>query len=274
MIYKKDSPYNRIRVHEEGCIRTLRLGEGSSAGKQSRIDLKDLNRHMLEYTRLVFASLLLNENPQRILIIGLGGGVIPRYMHDYFPDAEIDVVDIDPEVVETAKKFFFFKPDDTLRVHILDGRQFVQQEADSNSGRTYDLVILDAFNNEYIPLHMATREFLHYIENILHPKGVVVSNVLSDHKLFQSQIQTFQAVYGRVYLFVGRNVNNVIVVSAGPEVPDLDLKTALEHADLLQQRHNFSFSVNSVARQFRPEFRLKRSAEILTDECLLYNLNV
>ena len=74
LIYRKDSRYHRILVYEEGFVRTLRSALGSSARKQSSIHVKDLSRHLLEYTRLIFAGLLLNENPQKVLIIGLGGG--------------------------------------------------------------------------------------------------------------------------------------------------------------------------------------------------------
>lgn len=161
LIYKKDSHYNRILVYEGGFVRTLRLAVGSSARKQSSIDVKDLSRHLLEYTRLVFAGLLLNENPRKVLIIGLGGGVIPREMHGYFPDAQIDVVEIDSEVVEVAKKLFFFQPDERLRVTVSDGRVFVCEQAATRPRPAYDTIVLDAFNEQHIPSHMTTREFLY-----------------------------------------------------------------------------------------------------------------
>ena len=127
VLYQKDSPYNRIVVHEDGFIRTLRFGDGPNSGKQSRIDTRDPDILMLEYTRLVFAGLLFNDKPENTLIIGMGGGVIPRAIRKYFPDTEIDVVDIDMTVVDVAKKFFFFKTDDKLRIYISDGRSFVKE---------------------------------------------------------------------------------------------------------------------------------------------------
>jgi spermidine synthase len=265
LIYSKDSLYNRILVYEEGSVRTLRLGE-PSARKQSSIDLKYLNRHVLEYTQLTFAGLLLNKNPQKVLIIGLGGGVIPREMHGYFPEAEIDVAEIDLEVLEVAKRFFFFQPDERLRVYISDGRVFVCRQAARKPRPAYDMVILDAFNNDYIPLHMATQEFLQEMAAILDPKGVVVANVFRKNPLFDAQFQAFQAVYGRCYVFFGRHVTNAILVSPGPDVFDLEPDMALECANLLQRRHDFSFSMNTVARQFKPRFQPKRSAQALTDD--------
>ena len=272
LIYSKDSLYNRILVYEEGFVRTLRLGADTSARMQSSIDVRDLKSHLLEYTQLSFAGLLLNNNPQKVLIIGLGGGVIPREMHGYFPETEIDVVEIDSEVVEAAKKFFFFQADETLRVYVSDGRVFVRRQAAKKPSPAYDMVILDAFSNEYIPFHMTTREFLQQVAAILHPKGVVVANVFRKNQLFDAGIQTFRAVYGRCYVFLGRHVTNAILVSPGPEVSDLDLNMALERANLLQRRHGFSFNLNTVARQFKPRFRPKRSARILTDDHTAVNV--
>jgi len=266
LIYSKDSLYNRILVHEEGCVRTLRLGASSSARKQSSIDVRDLSRHLLEYTQFTFAGLLLNQNPEKVLIIGLGGGVIPREIHGYFSEAEIDVVEIDLEVVKVAKRFFFFQPDEKLHVYVSDGRVFVREQAAGNPGPAYDLIILDAFNSEYIPFHMATREFLQQVAAILRPKGVVVANVFTKNELFDTGLQTFRAVYDRCYVFLGRHTTNAILVSPGPDVSDLELDVALERADLLQRRHGFSFNLNTVARQFKPRFRPKHTAHVLTDE--------
>jgi spermidine synthase len=266
LIYSKDSLYNRILVYEEGFVRTLRFGVSPSARKQSSIDVRDLNKHLLEYTQLAFAGLLLNKNPRKVLIIGLGGGVLPREMHGYFPKAEIDVVEIDLEVVEVAEKFFFFKPDERLRIHVSDGRMFVGRQAAKKPRPAYDMVILDAFNKEYIPFHMATREFLQQVATILHPKSVVLANVFRKNQLFDAQLQTFRAVFGRFYVFFGRHITNAILMSPGPGVSDLKPDVAIESANLLQRRHEFSFNLNTIAQQFVPQFQPKRNAQVLTDD--------
>ena len=222
VLYKKESPYNRIMVFEDNFIRTLRFGDRANSGKQSRIDIRDPDILMLEYTRLVFAGVLINGNPEKMLIIGMGGGVIPRAVRKYFPDMEIDVVEIDLKVVNVAKKYFFFKPDDKLRVHISDGRSYVQELIKTNQEKKYDLIVLDAYNSKFIPFHMITKEFLGEVLSILTPGGVVVANVLTDHRLFRSELKTFQAVFNRCYVFMGKRVNNAALVSTGPnvQVPD------------------------------------------------------
>ncbi|NLA73939.1 MAG: spermidine synthase, partial [Deltaproteobacteria bacterium] len=140
LIYEKISRYHHILVYQEGSIRTLLLGSGLDDGKQSRIDLNDPDYLLLEYTRLMLAALLVNPKPFRVLIIGLGGGALPRTLSRYIPDCEIDVVDIDPDVVMVAKRFVMFTPGELVKVHVADGRTFVQERAKELPVKTYDLI--------------------------------------------------------------------------------------------------------------------------------------
>jgi len=266
MVFSKDSLYHRILVHDDGSIRTLSFGKGPGALRQSVIDIEDLDRLFLDYSKTVFAGLLLDQDPTKVLIIGLGGGVIPRIMHRHFPEAEIDVVEIDPEVVEVAKRFFFFQPDNSLRVHVSDGRVFVRRQAGLRPTPLYDLIILDAFNNEYIPFHLTTREFLQQVAAILDPKGVVVANVFRDNQLFDAELETFRAVYRRCYVFFSGESMNAILIAPGRDLPALEQVTAYAIADKLQKQHGFNFDLNRIAGQFRPGFKPRTDAKVLTDD--------
>jgi spermidine synthase len=265
LIYDKISNYHHIMVYEEGSIRTLRLGDGYDAGKQSRIDLNDPDYLLLEYTRLIFAALFVNDKPFRALIVGLGGGVLPRAISRYIPDAEIDVVDIDPDVVEVAERFFMFTPGEQVKVHIADGRSFIREAAKNRENMKYDLVILDAFNSSSIPKHLITREFLLELLQVLDPKGVVAANVLIDNSLFHSMLKTYRKVFKRCYLFMGSIAQNAVFISPGPGAPDVDKKGIEKRAHALQELYHFTFSMLSVARQFRPRYAPGIAAKVITD---------
>ena len=90
---------------------TLKFGMRNNILAQSQMDIQRPRRHMLEYTPMIFCGLLNNSDPNRILVLGLGGGVIPREMRHYYPDADIDVVEIDGEILNVAKEYFIFKED-------------------------------------------------------------------------------------------------------------------------------------------------------------------
>jgi spermidine synthase len=265
LIFEKKNKYHHIIVYEDGFLRTLRLGHGPHAGKQSRVDLQDPDLLLLEYTRLMFAALLINAMPSRVLIIGLGGGILPRAVNRYIPDAEIDVVDIDPDIVEVAEKFFFYNPNEKINNHICDGRDFIREMVRNGPELKYDMVILDAFNSSSIPKHLTTKEFLRELMLILDPNGVVAANVLLDNRLFHSILKTYRKVFKRCYLFMGAQAQNAVFVSPGRDAPELDIKQAGIMAESLQKLYHFNFSMVSVARQFRPKYSPKMSAKVLTD---------
>jgi len=190
ILYEKETPYNQIKVVEEDSIRKLLFGPGMSQ-EQSAIDLYEPNIHVFDYSFLAMHSLLFVHRPSRILVTGLGGGVIPQYLSRYFPDVSIDIIEIDPEVVNVAKEFFSFQETDKIKVHIGDAFQVVSQLEEK-----YDIVILDAFQNQYVPFHLMSIEFFKMVNTITKVPGVVVANMCNGHPSFFSQINTFRSVMG------------------------------------------------------------------------------
>lgn len=232
---------------------------------QSSIDVTDLNRHLQDYTRLTFSGLLYNPEPKNILIIGLGGGIIPRQMHNLFPDSKISVVEIDPEVVMTAKKYFHFKPGKNLRVHVADGRVFVKRQA--RTAAQYDFILLDAFNNEYIPFHLTTLEFLQEVKNILTPQGIVVANIFYNNKLFDAEVKTFIEAFGKSFLYFGKQSSNAMVISPGSrDFSAINTQEAVRRAKNLARNHQFYFDLVSVAKLLDPVFKYDPTAQVLTDD--------
>ena len=170
VLYETHSDYNEIRVTEDaGGRRALRFERGAL---QSLIRPGEPLRLELPYTQLAMAGLAFVPRPQRLLVVGMGGGAMPMFLRAVLPRAHIDVVDIDPEVVAVARRFFGFREDARMKAHVADGRRFIEA-----AGPAYDVIFLDAFGPSSIPEHLATREFLAAVRARLTPKGVVVSNV-------------------------------------------------------------------------------------------------
>jgi len=266
LIYEKNSLYHRIFVYQNGPVITLQFNKRSADQIQSEVNLSNLRQHMLEYTTLTFCGLLYKSQPQRILVLGLGGGVIPREMRYYFPSTEIDVVEIDPEIQQVAKQFFAFRDDNKLKVHIGDGRMFIKKQLRRDPVPKYDLVILDAFNSDYIPFHLMTKEFLEEIKGVLAEDGVVIANVFYSNRLFDAELKTFLAVFERCQVFLGNYSSNAMLVSPGPAGPTLTVKEAIEQARVLQRKHKPAFDMLAVAKRLRPNIRPDPYAKVLTDD--------
>jgi len=266
LIHQTNTLYHRVFVYQQGSVVTLQFGRQRTTLVQSQVDVASPRRHMLEYSRLTFSGLLYQPEPERMLVVGLGGGVIPRELHHHFPRALIDVAEIDPEVAAVAERFFGFRTDERLRVHIGDGRMFVRKQARSTPVQKYDLIVLDAFNSDYIPFHLMTREFLEELKGVLADDGVVVANVFSNNRLCDAELKTFAAVFGRCQVFMGVESANAMIVSPGPDGPVLTVGQAVARAEELRKKHTFAFDLRAVARRLRPDVRPDPRADVLTDD--------
>jgi len=133
--------------------------------------------------------------PHRILVIGLGGGMLPMALHHVYPQAQIDAVEIDPAVLDVAERYFGFAPNAQVHAYVEDGRMFVRRQG--RAGVQYDVIMIDAFDKDYIPEHMLTVEFLTQVSAILAPHGVVASNTFNG-PLTPYETSTYQAAFKSV----------------------------------------------------------------------------
>src|SRR6266702_3289554 len=209
VIYEKPSRYNTIIVTEDhNGLRTLLFERGGT--RQSVVKPGDPDHLELRYARVALAGLALCEEPRRILVVGLGGGTLPTFLRKYYPNAAIDVAEIDPDVVDVAKKFFGFREDERMRVHVGDGRRFIENIRQPR----YDVIFLDAYGAHNVPEHLTTQEFLQAVRRAVMPSGVVVGNVWrpSSNPLHDSMVRTYQEVFDELYILdVPGDVNNILL---------------------------------------------------------------
>ncbi|MBN2704159.1 MAG: fused MFS/spermidine synthase [Pontiellaceae bacterium] len=266
MAHEKNSLYTSIYVYQSGTMATLQFGKRQTSTVQSQVDLAKPRVHMLEYSEMTFSSLLYNAEPKRLLVLGLGGGVIPREMRHYFPELEIDVAEIDKAIEPIASKYFGFKTDKKLKVHEVDGRVFVKRQLRLDPVPKYDIIILDAFNGDYIPFHLMTKEFLEELKGLLSDKGVVVANVFYTNQLFDAEFKTFLDVFGRCQAYYGENSGNAMLVSLAPGIPLLTNTEAVSKASEVQKKVGLSFDLVRIAGMLNTEHKPDASVKVLTDD--------
>jgi spermidine synthase len=265
LIYKRNSLYHEIFVYRNGSVVTLNFTRSRNI-IQSKVDTANLRQHMLEYSTIAFCGLMYQPEPRRVLVVGLGGGVIPREMHHYFPAAKVDVVEIDPEIPVVAQTFFGFKTDDLLKVCVEDGRVFIRRLARRTDTPKYDYIMLDAFNADYIPFHLMTKEFLEEVKAIMANDGVVVANVFSKNELFHAEFKTYVEVFGRCQVFLGEKSTNAMIVSTGESADALTPEVAYARAEDLQKKNQCAFDLRWVARRLQPNLKPRPDAMVLTDD--------
>ncbi|MEW6990495.1 spermidine synthase [Colwelliaceae bacterium 6441] len=213
VIHKERSLYRNIIVDDSYNLRCLKFNVKSSKTNQSCLYKDDPQKLVFNYTKLLFSSLLLFEKaPQKILIIGLGGGTMSNTLHQLYPQAMIENVEIDPAVIKVARDYFGFFENDNVTSKVQDGRIFVKRAAMKK--QTYDWIILDAFNGDYIPEHLLTKEFLQETQSLLSKNGVLAANTFSVSDLYAHESATYKAVFGDFFnVRNSKNSNRIILVS-------------------------------------------------------------
>jgi len=195
-IYTERSLYRNLVVSQDSERRCIRFNPRSKT-VQSCFSFKNPDTILFECNRMILGSLYLRPNPRRILMIGLGGGTLASAFSHILPNAEIDVVEIDPAMLRIAKEYFNFRPTPKVRTFVEDGRVYVKRAL--ARGEKYDLVILDAFDDIYIPAHMMTKEFLNEVEQVMSADGVLAANTYCNSKRYDSESATYEAVFGSYF---------------------------------------------------------------------------
>ena len=161
--------------------------------EQSAVDLDSPTSPVYGYCLCALSSLIFVEDPKDFLVVGLGAGTIPKMIKFFYPDAVIDVVEIDEEIYNVAKEFFFFNHGASVTVSIMDGRDFINRQIDQ--GRKYDVVILDAFNTDYIPERLKTVEFYKEVGEIINEGGVVSCNLVKGNPNYPAHLVTLKKAF-------------------------------------------------------------------------------
>jgi spermidine synthase len=196
VVYETQTQYQQLRVADDGDVRTLYLdGVPHSATDRSNPD-----RYVFEYTRYFHLPMLAADDVDRVLFVGGGGFSGPkRFASEY--NATIDVVELDPAVIHNAKRYFDVTEDEQLRIHNMDGREYLE-----STDETYDVVILDAYRADRAPIHLTTVEFMQLVSERMDEDGVVLGNVISartgpQSAFYRAQYKTMDRVFPQVYSF-------------------------------------------------------------------------
>jgi spermidine synthase len=213
--HEETSAFSRIRVRRDGDVRSLTfVRDDGREVVQSRVNLTAPGTLVSPYARSMFASYLYQPHPRRVLIVGLGGGAIVRFLTAREPQVRIDAVEIDPAVVRLADEYFGVRSGGNVRVHTADGVAFVESVTDR-----YDLILMDAFlrpsgdtDATGVPTSLKTRAFLGRLKAALAPGGVVAFNV-NEHDRMAGDIAAVADVFGGVAVYRCPPADNKVVVA-------------------------------------------------------------
>ncbi|MEO8035705.1 MAG: fused MFS/spermidine synthase, partial [Acidobacteriota bacterium] len=215
VLFVGDSAYHRIVVLQR--LRTRRELMFDTAA-QTRMDTRDPFGPGNPYTDSFHLARLMRPDIKRVLMIGLGGGTAAKQFVRYYPDVTFDVVEVDPMVVHVAQQFFGVQPGGRLRIHLGDGRTFVQRSAER-----WDLIIIDAYTEgRYgvtIPPHLATREFFNDVASHLTEGGILHFHcVFTNSPLLPAIEKTIANVFPSTLVAKGEIIGSMVPLITPREV--------------------------------------------------------
>jgi tetratricopeptide (TPR) repeat protein len=221
IVYEADSQYSHIRVEEipgEANVRSLVLDRLSHSkvylDDPARID----GRYQYGYIRLLgeltrqFAK---GSDSLEALCIGGGGYVLPQYLAKNWPASRIEVVEIDPEVTRTAKRFLAMPEDVPLNIHHLDARNYVEgmtfSKKEGKETPEFDVIYSDTANDLSAPFQLTTYEFNEKLKEVLKPDGVYMLNLIDSFtsgKALGAFINTLRKSFDHVRVFSAGRLRN------------------------------------------------------------------
>jgi len=269
--------------YKESDYFTIKLVETQGSDRKTRLEALVLDNLVHSYVSLrnplyfeygyekiyseVFKWRFEQDEAFSTLTIGGGGYTFPRYMEIAYPHAQIDVVEIDPEVTKIVYAYLGLPQNTRIRTYNTDGRWFVM-----SCKTRYDVIFLDTFNDLSIPYHLTTKEFAQQLKDILNSGGLLVTNIIDDFKkgiFLPSYIRTLKEVFGE---------RNVHLISLSPDfehtgistfivIAGMDIEAAKDFEKYIQR----NFHAGSATSAMVPEGVVrslfsKREAVLLTDD--------
>lgn len=240
ILYRKQSRYNDITVMQKGDFVTLYSPKNVI---QSEINLRQPLKPHLEFNCSLLFSLAFCPMPSSILALGLGGGVVPWVLSNSFPEAQVDVVEIDDEMLKVAKNYFGFTPSDRLRVHIADARAFIDR-----LDRAYDLIILDTYCGIDLAESVDNRSFFEDCAELVSDRGIMAVNLIPRQKGYiEERLKWLRQVPGNVYLLRGLTRANEVVFAGRQHV---EKSTLLKNMGLLKKTLPFNLKGKRLLKRF------------------------
>lgn len=164
-----------LEVVENDLFRWLHFGGHL---RQSCMWRQDPVRLALPYTRHMMAALLLAPWPGRVLLVGLGGGSLVKFLHHHRPACRIEALEVEPAVVEVARDFFHLPATSQVVVRVAEAAAYLREAPlPDGSGGGYDLILVDAFDRQGMARAVYDEGFLTHCHARLAPGGCVALNL-------------------------------------------------------------------------------------------------
>lgn len=239
VIHRSQDHFGMIEIVEDEFTRSLHFG---NAVRQSMMDLRCPEYPALTYTRAMMSSLLFQPDPRNVLLIGLGGGSLAKFLLRHFSHCAIDAVEHREPIAKLAHGYFMLPEDPRLHIYIEDGDAFVQQKA-LVSTACYDIILVDAYDSAGMADGMGRMPFLDACHTLLTADGVLAINLWGRDRPRYTQVRrNLRHCSGaNPLLLPAEGVTNVIAMTLRRPWRKRLLKATESRAALMQAHTGLEF---------------------------------
>lgn len=251
--------YDKPFIIDNGAWRFLHFDLDSV---QSAMRLREPDKLALLYTRKMMAFLLFNSEPQRILLLGLGGGSLAKFCHRRLPAATITTVEVNPDVIALRGEFRVPADNDRFRVIHADAAAYLAQLQYHK-----DVILADACDNGGTASRLNALEFYRNAWRCLSERGVFVVNVCGETPNRETHLAKIRAVFGEGILSVQvRQHRNVIVLAFKRPRPKPDWERLASAACSLKRRFGLNFP--RYVRRFEQDWKQRQWRHAFIGACV------
>jgi spermidine synthase len=176
-IRKPEEDSESVYISEKFGVRTLHIGSDTVQSSMRIARPYDLE---VSYTRSMMAFLLFNPDPREVLMVGLGGGSLAKFIYGRLPRARTVAIEVNPRVVAIAREYFLVPRDDErLSVVVADGATYLQSKQLSA-----DVLVIDGYEAESQAEALSTPAFYRDCARVLGESGIMVVNLWGGDRNF------------------------------------------------------------------------------------------
>ena len=252
-----ESPYNTIFVYKKAPYITLAFGHKKQRYIESRRNPEDLTELPIAYTQSFTIALAYPKALSSFLMVGMGGGSTSWYVHETLPKAKITAIELDPEIVRLAEKYYQLKSGPRFKIVTRDGRVHILRDKTK-----HDVIFIDAYRGPFVPFHLMTKEFFILAKRRLAKGGIIAQNIEPSTMLYDRSIATLAAVFNQVDVY--RAGQNVVAIAYDGKAKSI--KALLKRAQELQAKHKFRYPLPELIQERALLLDYDTSQPALTDD--------
>ena len=239
LVHQEQDDQGLIEIVETDGIRALHFG---TQPRQSSMLLNAPNELHSKYVRAMMVWLLFKEQPENVLMIGVGGGLLSKYLLYQFPECQIKAVEFRAAIVKIARRFFALPLDSRLKVKIADGAYYIKQQRGQIPDQ-HDLIMIDAFDDEGMADTMQGINLFAACKELLTDNGLLVINLWgTDNDLFRQLSWEMGTTFNGKLLFLPvRGRGNVIAIAFADGVDKFSMKALRVRARQLDEQYQIEF---------------------------------